>query len=485
MVTYILKRILIFIPTLFIVTLFGFIISTHLPANPVDLLFNSSSKNENESTTITNELALKKQWRKKLGTDLPVFYFSLSSFSSPDTLYKITNSKEKECLERLILTYGNWQQIQTYYESINQLQVVLKQQIASAEKDKNYNASEHIQALNQLNLELTELKNTYEENNIKARFAKISSFPFSNQYLLIITSIKNKYETILKTATPWKNYIPIIYFYKQNEYHRWLFGDGVFSKGILFGDFGISYLTRQPVSEIIKAKIKWSMFFALLSVVLCYIISIPLGIRAAEKKNSAFDKKSSFVLFLLYSIPSFWLATLLLMTFANPSVLYWFPASGVKPVGGYPVASTFFDKIKLSFPYIILPLICYTYASIAFFTRIVRVSMIDVLKQDYICTAHAKGLKRNSVIWKHGFKNALLPLITIFANIFPAVIGGSVILETIFTIPGMGYETLIAAQSNNYPMIIAILTITSFLTLLGFLIADILYILVDPRISYK
>lgn len=485
MVTYILKRILIFIPTLFIVTLFGFIISTHVPTDPVDLLFNSSSTHENERTTTANELALKNQWRKKLGLDLPVFYFSLSSFSFPDTLYKIATRKEKESMERLILTYGNWQQIQTYYESINQLQAVLKQQIASEVRDKDYNSSEYIYDLNQFNLALVELKTAYKENKIKVRFTKISSFPFSNQYQLMITSIKNNYESILKTATPWKNYIPRICFYKQNQYHRWLFGDGVFSKGVLFGDFGISYLTRQPVSEVIKSKIKWSMFFALLSIVLCYIISIPLGIKAAEKKNSAFDKKSSFVLFLLYSIPSFWLATLLLMTFANPSVLYWFPASGVKPIGGYPVDSNFFDKLKLSFPYIILPLICYTSASIAFLTRIVRVSMIDVLKQDYIYTAHAKGLKKNSVIWKHGFKNALLPLITVFANIFPAVIGGSVILETIFTIPGMGYETLIAAQSNNYPMVIAMLTITSFLTLLGFLIADILYVLVDPRISYK
>ena len=485
MIRYILKRILIFIPTLFIVTLVGFIISTHTPTDPVDLLFNSSATHEYEKTTINNELALKKQWRKKLGTDLPVFYFSLSTFSYPDTLYKITGRKERECLERLILKYGNWEQIQTYYESINHLQILVKQQIAIDECDKNYNVSEYTHALNQLNFALVELKTTYKEEKIKANLNKIIKLPFLNQYTKILTAIQNNSESILTTATPWKNYIPVIHFYKKNQYQRWLFGDGVFSKGILFGDFGISYLTRQPVSEVIKSKIKWSMFFALLSIVLCYVISVPLGVKAAEKKNSTFDKKSSLFLFLLYSIPAFWLATLLLMTFANPGVFNWFPASGVKPLGGYPVDCTFIEKLKLSFPYLILPLICYTYASVSFLTRIVRVSMIDVLKQDYICTAHAKGLKKNSVIWKHGLKNALLPLITIFSTIFPAVMGGTVILETIFTIPGMGYETLIAVQSNNYPMVIAILTITSFLTLIGFLIADILYVLVDPRIAYK
>jgi len=110
--------------------------------------------------------------------------------------------------------------------------------------------------------------------------------------------------------------------------------------------------------------------------------------------------------------------------------------------------------------------------------------MLDVVGQDYIRTARAKGLSENKVIWKHGFRNALLPIITVFANIFPAAIGGSVIIESIFSIPGMGSEAIYAIQLNNYPMIIAILTITGFLTLLGYLISDILYALVDPRISY-
>ena len=141
--------------------------------------------------------------------------------------------------------------------------------------------------------------------------------------------------------------------------------------------------------------------------------------------------------------------------------------------------------IKISLPYIILPAICYTYSSFAFLSRTMRVAMLDVVGQDYIRTARAKGLPESKVIWKHGLRNALLPIITVFANVFPAAIGGSVIIETIFTIPGMGSEAIYAIQNNNYPMIIAVLTITGFLTLLGYLISDILYAIVDPRISYK
>jgi peptide/nickel transport system permease protein len=227
------------------------------------------------------------------------------------------------------------------------------------------------------------------------------------------------------------------------------------------------------------------MFFAMLSVILAYFISIPLGVKAAASRGSRFDKSSSVILFMLYSMPSFWLATLLLMTFANTDVLFWLPASGVKPATGYPDAAGFFEKVKLSFPYLILPAICYTYSSFAFLSRTMRVSMIETIGQDYIRTARAKGLPENKVIWKHAFRNSLLPIITVFANIFPAAIGGSVIIESIFTIPGMGYETFLGIQTNNYPMIIAVFTITGFLTLLGYLVSDVLYALVDPRISYK
>ena len=303
------------------------------------------------------------------------------------------------------------------------------------------------------------------------------------------------------SVTPWnetaekslKSYIPIIKFHSNNQYHRWIFGDGnwltgngsVHSKGIIRGDFGISYQTRQPVSQVITEKVGWSLFFALCSVLLAYLVSVPIGIVAGAKRDSGFDRVSSVVLFIFYSMPSFWVATLLLMTFANPDVLHWFPASGVKPATGYPDDAGIFTQIKLSLPYIILPLICYTYSSFAFLSRATRVSILDSMTQDYIRTARAKGLSNKIVIFRHAFRNSLLPLITIFANVFPMAIGGAVILETIFTIPGMGYETVQSIQNQNYPMIVAIFTITGLLTVIGYLVSDILYAVADPRITFS
>ena len=214
-------------------------------------------------------------------------------------------------------------------------------------------------------------------------------------------------------------------------------------------------------------------------------MSIPIGVKAAKNRGGRFDKISSVVLFGLYSLPNFFVGILLLMLFANPDVLDIFPSSGVKPSEGFPDDASFFEKLKGTIPHLIIPLICYSYSSFAFLSRIMRGSMLENIQMDYIRTAYAKGLSDDKVMWKHAFKNSLLPIITVFAAVFPMAIGGSVILESIFTIPGMGLEAYNAISQQNYPMIIAVLTLTSVLTLVGYLISDILYALVDPRISYS
>lgn len=492
MIQYIVKRILIFIPTLLVITLLGFVISVNAPGDPVERMVTSSQNSGEVGSQSKSQLEQKKFWRNKLGLDLPVFYFSLTSVSYPDTLYKIYDKSEKEALARFIHMYGNWKEIEMYSNSLNRFCISQLEFVADSNLIKQYDENAVLEILNQLRFDALSLKTSFDPSVIKAKNKEIigllSSYSFLSPLKSNFEKVIQNYALMQQNASAWKNYIPRIAFYGfKNQYHRWLFGDGgEFSKGLLFhGDFGTSYVTRQPISDVIYSKIGWSLFFSMLSVFLAYLISIPIGVKSGANRGSRFDKISSLVLFLLYSMPSFWLATLLIMTFANTDVFAWFPASGVKPALGYPDGASFLQMIKISFPYIVLPAICYTYSSFAFLSRTMRVSIIESVNQDYIRTARAKGLTENKVIWKHSLRNALLPIITVFANIFPAAIGGSVIIETIFTIPGMGSETVFAIQNNNYPMIIAVLTITGFLTLLGYLISDILYAIVDPRISYK
>lgn len=490
MLKYILRRILIFIPTLIIITLIGFVLSINAPGDPVERMVSAAQSGGEIGTQTVNQIEQKIFWRKKLGLDLPVFYVSLTSLSRPDTLYRIYDRNEKESLDRLISMYGNWQEIQDFYTASGRFYHTLLDFVPDTAGADRHNIAGISETINQLRFQALSLRSSYEDNIIGSKFSTISqllsSSPAFSPLNASFNTVRADYSAIRAHASRWKNYVPRLAFYSHNQYQQWLFGDGgKFSRGLIHGDFGTSYVTKQPIADVIAPKIAWSVFFSALSVILAYFVSIPVGVKAAAKPGSRFDRSSGLVLFMLYSLPSFWLATLLLMTFANADVLLWFPASGVKPATGYPDAAGLWEKIRLSFPYIILPAICYTYSSFAFLSRTMRVSVIEAMGQDYIRTARAKGLPEYTVVWKHAFRNSLLPIITVFANVFPAAIGGAVIIESIFTIPGMGSEAIFAIQSNNYPMIIAILTITGFVTLIGYLIADILYAVVDPRISYK
>ena len=495
---YLLKRIFIFIPTLLVIILLAFIISVKAPGDPLDRMVTAQDGVTDQSSLSWNAQLEKDRWRTKLGLDLPVFYFSITNAATPDTLYRIYDKRLRETSKRLIQAYGNWEEISAYQISIQEL---AKQVELTEEELKKYTDTAttllYRDTVNETFFQVQALKYAYSDATIRPLLQRIRSLsgqhPVMHPIYLAIEQTQSNWTDVVENSQTIKRYIPTIHFYRNNQFHRWVFGDGnwltakgaVNTKGIIRGDFGYSYQTKLPVHQVIGDRMRWSLFFSLISVCLAYIISIPLGIRAAAKRNSVFDRTSSVILFVLYSMPTFWVATLLLMGFANPLTIQAFPASGVEPMTGIPEGTSWLQTIAIRIPYLILPTISYTYAQLAFLSRITRVSMLETLSQDYVRTAQAKGLSQFRVIYVHAFRNALLPLITVFSNIFPAAIGGSVILETIFGIPGMGQHIFQAIYSNDYPVIITVFTLTGVLTLVGYLIADILYAIADPRITFS
>ncbi len=466
---YVARRLLLFIPTLVFISLLSFIISVNAPGDPVERMSASSV-----SEGLSGKENGAKYWRKKLGLDLPLFYVSIRPLSEPETLYKISDQRERNILSKLSWATGSSQRAASLYQARLKTISILERTglIALPAYLRLKQASSPEEIISSVSI---------SEKSVPP--------PYQTEIHSLLNEINIQDEAFFR----WKNFVPALSWHSENQYHRWVFGDGnwltgsgsVYSKGIIRGDFGISYLTRQPVSRVIGDKIKWSLFFAIASVLLAYLVSIPLGVWAGARKDSRFDKASSLTLFLLYSMPSFWLATLLLMTFANPDVLLWFPASGVGPTQGVNFDFGIWNQFTSTLPYLVLPLICYTYGSLAFLSRTMRASIAENMTQDYVRTAMAKGLPFGKVVYRHAFRNSLLPLITVLAHVFPAAIGGSVILETIFTIPGMGFETFHSIQNQNYPMIVAIFTITGLLTMTGYLVSDILYALADPRIKLR
>lgn len=496
MLKYILRRILVFIPTLIAITLLGFMIMISAPGDPVERMVVAAQSGGEIGSQTANQIEQKKFWSKKLGLDLPIFYFSLNTLAHSDTLYRIYDRNERSSLERLTSQYGNWPAISDYFAAIDELNDAHTSLKVDSNMAMGFSLDEVKEHINQSYFESSALKATYSDMVIEAKIATLSEIyeaPYMSSFREKLANVQAKLNVMRETATPWKVYVPVVNFYPHNQYHRWIFGDGnwltgkgsEFTKGVIRGDFGTSYRTKMPITEVIGIKIFWSFFFTMVSVILGYMVSIPLGIQSAVNKDSAFDRISSIIVFILFSIPSFWAATVLLMTFANPDVIHWFPASGIEPVRGFGTDAGFIEKWSARLPYLILPIISYTYSSFAFLSRTMRVSMLEIVNQDYIRTARAKGLSERVVVYKHALRNALLPIITVFANIFPVAIGGSVVLEVVFTIPGMGNEVYQAIVNQDYPMVVAVLTITGVLTLVGYLVSDILYAVVDPRISYS
>ncbi|MER3446843.1 MAG: diguanylate cyclase [Candidatus Dadabacteria bacterium] len=257
----------------------------------------------------------------------------------------------------------------------------------------------------------------------------------------------------------------------------------IWVKQIATLNFGRSYTDHRLVIQKIEEKLPITLALNIISIFLVYTISIPLGVYSAVKQGGVQDRVITFFLFVLYSIPSFWLAVVLIYFLGGGEFWDVFPIYGILSPG----AENFpFYKKALDFLWhITLPVICLTYGDLAYLSRYQRGSLLEVLNEDFLRTARAKGLPESKVIFKHALRNALIPIVTIIASILPAAIGGSVIIESIFSIPGIGKLGFDAVLSRDYPVIMAIATISAFLTLAGILISDLVYVLVDPRISFE
>jgi len=250
-------------------------------------------------------------------------------------------------------------------------------------------------------------------------------------------------------------------------------------KRLAFLDFGLSFSPdRRPVWEKIKERIPITLSLNLLSLIIILLVAIPIGVLAAVHPHSIFDRATTLLVFFGFAMPTFWLALLLIMFFGV--YLDWVPISGLTSMNFSQF--TFWQKLQDLAAHATLPVLVAAFGGLAGMSRYMRGNMLEVIRQDYITTARAKGLPERVVIFKHALRNALLPVITILGLSVPGLIGGSVIFESIFAIPGMGQLFYGAVMARDYPLVMGELVIGAVLTLFGNLCADVGYALVDPRI---
>jgi peptide/nickel transport system permease protein len=246
-------------------------------------------------------------------------------------------------------------------------------------------------------------------------------------------------------------------------------------------DFGNSFTDGRSVVKKIRDSLPITIIINTLSLLLILIVAIPIGVLSAAKQYSLFDKLTTIFVFIGFSAPTFWLALLLMILFGVRFNLL--PISGIKSL--YLSNPTFWNRLLDYARHLVLPVFVSAFGGLAGLSRYTRSNMLEVVRQDYIRTARAKGLSERSVIYKHALRNALMPVITILGLSVPGLIGGSVIFETIFSIPGMGQLFYGSVMARDYPVIMGIHYVGAILTLFGNLLADLSYAIVDPRISYQ
>lgn len=241
-------------------------------------------------------------------------------------------------------------------------------------------------------------------------------------------------------------------------------------------DFGESFVDRRPVLDRIREAFPYTLLLNGLALLLTLAIAVPLGVATGGRPEGPLDRASSAVLFALYSLPAFWAALLLQTLFAVR--LRWLPLYGVASDGPDGSAAGLADRLS----HLVLPVLCLTYGSLAFFARLIRASVAETRNADYVLAARARGLSRRQALWRHAFRNALLPLVTLLGLVLPGLLSGSVIIERIFAWPGLGRLFFDSILSRDYPVVLALSLLGAVATLVLTLAADIAAAAVDPRV---
>ncbi len=444
------KRLISLLITLLLVSLVGFALTAYPPETlAFDKCHNEFGDNQNEQKCIDKLVA-------ELGFDRPLFYFEIASLAEPDTLYKVYPFSLRKVLRRHALRSGNWEAVQQWHLSLS----AARQALRTSEPNPAYQtllgaiqtweSSLHAQDFEAYRLRVIELSHGPD-------------IPNSLSSLMANTCEQGK--VLLNTRQGWRTYVPrIIWHGTSCRYHQWI-------SRMAKGDWGTT-LNHLPVRSEIMRMVGNSAPVVCLGLLIAVVLGTWLGVASARRAGSAFDRISTAGVFALDAVPVFWAGILLLVLLANPKGLHIFPIG--------------FDNIRThpgeNILRWVLPLVVYSYGGIAIVTRLIRLQVLEALNQDFVRTARAKGLSTQAVVWKHAFRQAWVTLATIVAGLIPALVGGSIIIEHLFTIHGIGEGLEKASANADTSFLLASLTLTAFLTAVGYLVADLLYVMVDPRI---
>ena len=444
---YLLRR-LVYLPlSLLLLSLLCFALSRATPGDPIEQRMTA----EGERASSQDPGAYLTRYRRlatELHYDLPPFYLTVTNASLPDTLYRIAPRSHRELVRRLAHQYGIWSEVQTYYRRLVQL-------------------AYHEPLADEASITL-------------ARRLLLGDDPEREQQLLdrptdpAVRPLREAYARMIRSPQPALVLLPrLVWNGTDNQYHRYLMGT-------LGGDFGVSITDRRSVAGKIAGALPRTALLNGTALVLIYLLAVPLGMYMARYRGSIFDRWATLLTFLGFGIPSFWVATLLANFFTTPAFgMDYFPSMGF---GDVPPGTGWWEGVRIRVSHLILPVACLTYPALAYVARHLRAAALLQLRQPYVNTARMKGLSESQVLWRHVFRNAAFPLVTLLGGLLPALLAGSVLVEQIFNLPGMGRLLYTSALARDWPVVTALVLLNGLVTVIGLWLADVGYVLLDPRL---
>jgi peptide/nickel transport system permease protein len=461
MLTYLIKRISTLILSLWIISICLFYLQKNVAGDIVML----QSKGRSNGPFYVHPLAAEKVYSVeaiRLNLHKPLFYFSLKSALFPDTFYRIQYPEAIKIKKDLLLQTGNWPLVQSYFQALTKFyEIVVKSENSS------------LSIFWRERLEEIALSSDLAAIKSKLRVSKEMNEPFE-------VEIKEMNEILFqlsKCSPSFLSWFPRLHIYGlDNQYHKW------FVK-IISGDFGTSSRDGRLVKDKIQEAIPWTLWVNGLAIGIAYLFSFPMGIFMALIPKSAWTKWVNHFLLALYALPSFWIASLLLFQATSPGA--GFPFFSISGWTFYQQNGGFINQPISFLLQLSLPVFCMTYGLAAYLTGYMQSSFLKVLKEPYIMYARTKGISGFRLYVRHVLPNALLPQIVFIAGVIPALVTGSVVIEVIFNIPGMGRLLIDSMLSQDWATVYSFVLLVSCLTALGLILSDILLVLSDPRIRFS
>jgi peptide/nickel transport system permease protein len=460
MASYALRRLLWALPTLILLSWIIFGLSQCAPGDPVRDIFGENNRPSADPEAAAADYRAK---AAQLGLDKPAFYLGIGIHYLPDTLHRIFPPERRRRLRQLALQVGNWPAVQRYEQNLAQC----LRQLAPLPDSLPGLQQIRLAAGNFLLIEQVPHLDT-------AMLALRRALARSGTAALAADSLQNAVQALHHAAAHKPLPLPTLRWHGlDNQYHHWV-------SGFATGQMGRSLLSKRTVWAELKPRLMPTLALNGLAILLAYLLAVPLGLRMAARAPGAFDRYGRSALLLLYAMPTFWLGSLLILFLGTPDF-------GLGIIRGISVSDwnperSFWHWLLLHLPKLLLPVLTLALHVMAVLALQMRSSALEVLRQDYVRAARAKGMPERQVLRRHVLRNAAFPLIAAFGSLFPSIFAGSLVIEYLFNYPGMGTKTQAAFMDRDYPVLFAILMIAAALTILGTLLADLLYKWADPRV---